>query len=298
MNAIYYLIMNKFVMLLASCLVMASCHQAAEIPYVEMKNYFFRNDALIPEDIRIDSQEKFDSMFGAAAFMGMGGVPTPVDFSREIVLAVVGQVTDVATELEPVSLVKKGGNLVLTCKETTGDKQSWSMQPLLLIKVDRSYDSGAARLEKLHESLPAVNHSEYKSNNPENMQQVRDFLHKTGFYFIATVDGDQPQVRPFGTAEIIEGKLYIQTGHVKAVAHQIAANPKVAICAYDGEKWLRITATLVEDPRVEIKKAMLDANPGLRSMYDENDSNTAVYYLTNAHATLSSFTAAPLEINF
>ena len=144
----------------------------------------------------------------------------------------------------------------------------------------------------------AVVPSEYQSLNPSNMQQVRDFLHKTGVYFLATVDGDQPQVRPFGTAEIIEGKLYIQTGHVKNVAKQIAANPKVAICAYDGERWLRITATLVEDSRVEIKKAMLDANPGLRNMYDENDDNTAVYFLTEAKATISSFTAEPVEISF
>ena len=132
----------------------------------------------------------------------------------------------------------------------------------------------------------------------DNMQRVRDFLHEAGCYFLATVDGDQSQVRPFGTAEIIDGKLYIQTGHVKAVAKQIAANPKVAICAFNGKEWLRITATLVEDPRVEIKKAMLDANPNLRSMYDENDSNTAVYYLSNAKATINSFTAAPIEIDF
>ena len=130
------------------------------------------------------------------------------------------------------------------------------------------------------------------------MQRVVDFLKKTGTYFLATVNGDQPEVRPFGTAEIIEGRLYIQTGHVKPVAKQIAANPKVAICAYDGEKWLRVTATLVEDPRVEIKKAMLDAYPGLRQMYDENDGNTAVYYLKDAKATISSFTASPIEINF
>jgi len=140
--------------------------------------------------------------------------------------------------------------------------------------------------------------SEYRSINPENMQRVRDFLHKTGYYFLATEDGDQPRVRPFGTAEIIEGKLYIQTGHVKDVARQIAANPKVGICAYDGERWLRIAATLVEDPRVEIKKAMLDANPGLRSMYDENDGNTAVFFLTDATATFSSFTAEPERITF
>ena len=130
------------------------------------------------------------------------------------------------------------------------------------------------------------------------MQRVCDFLKKTGFYFLATVDGDQPQVRPFGTAEIIDGKLYIQTGHVKPVARQIAANPKVAICAYNGKEWLRVNATLVEDPRVEVKKAMLDAYPNLRSMYNENDGNTAVYYLKDAKATISSFTAPPVEIDF
>ena len=130
------------------------------------------------------------------------------------------------------------------------------------------------------------------------MQRVCDFLKKTGFYFLATVDGDQPQVRPFGTAEIIDGKLYIQTGHVKPVAKQIAANPKVALCAYNGKEWLRVNATLVEDPRVEVKKAMLDAYPNLRSMYNENDGNTAVYYLKDAKATISSFTAPPVEIEF
>ena len=130
------------------------------------------------------------------------------------------------------------------------------------------------------------------------MQRVLDFLKKAGDYFLATDDGDQPEVRPFGTAEIIDGKLYIQTGHVKPVARQIAANPKVAICAYDGKEWLRVNATLVEDPRVEVKKAMLDAYPTLRAMYNENDGNTAVYYLKDAKATISSFTAAPIEIEF
>ncbi len=130
------------------------------------------------------------------------------------------------------------------------------------------------------------------------MQRVQKFLHDAGVFFLATVDGDQPQIRPFGIAEIIEGKLYIQTGHVKDVAHQIAVNPKVAICAYNGSEWLRITAKLVEDPRVEIKKAVLDANPTLRSMYDEKDDNTAVYYLTEAKASINSFKAPRIDIEF
>lgn len=151
---------------------------------------------------------------------------------------------------------------------------------------------------KQEKSDSPVNPQEYTTSNMEGMKTVQEFLQSTHVYFLATVEGDQPQVRPFGTAEIIEGKLYIQTGHIKNVAKQIAANPKVAICAFNGEQWLRITATLVEDPRVEIKKAMLDANPGLRNLYDENDDNTAVYFLTEAKATISSFTAAPIEIDF
>ena len=138
--------MKKIILLLLAAISLASCKTAEEIPFVEMTNYFFRNDAKIPEDARIDSKEMFESMFGTAAFMGKGGEPTPVDFSREIVLAVVNPVTDVATELTPVSLVKEGKCLVLTCKKITGDKQSWSMQPVLLVKVDRSYDPGAAKV--------------------------------------------------------------------------------------------------------------------------------------------------------
>lgn len=164
---------------------------------------------------------------------------------------------------------------------------------LFLLSAILAFSACGPPSNKVQTTVP----SDYQSTNPDNMQQVRDFLHKTGVYFLATNNGDQPEVRPFGTAEIIEGKLYIQTGHVKNVAKQIAANPKVAICAYDGERWLRVKATLVEDPRVEIKKAMLDANPELRSIYNENDDNTAVYFLKDAHATISSFTAEPVELD-
>ena len=130
------------------------------------------------------------------------------------------------------------------------------------------------------------------------MQQVYNFLKSCGTYYIATVDGDQPRVRPFGTINLFENKLYIQTGHVKPFAHQIEANPKVEICAFNGKEWIRVSGILVEDPRIEAKKAMLDAYPELRAMYDENDGNTAVYYIKDGKATISSFTAKPEEITF
>ena len=126
-----------------------------------------------------------------------------------------------------------------------------------------------------------------------NMKRVYDFLKAADTYYLATVEGDQPRVRPFGTVNIYEGKLYIQTGKVKPVSKQIAANPKVEICAYKDGSWLRVAGELVEDDRVEARKAMLDAYPNLRSMYDENDGNTQVLYFKEAVATFSSFTAAP-----
>ena len=130
------------------------------------------------------------------------------------------------------------------------------------------------------------------------MQQVYNFLKSCGTYYIATVEGDQPRVRPFGTINLFENKLYIQSGHVKQFAQQIKANPKVEICAFNGKEWIRVNGILVEDTRIEAKKSMLDAYPELRSMYDENDENTAVYYIKDGKATISSFTAKPLEIEF
>lgn len=126
------------------------------------------------------------------------------------------------------------------------------------------------------------------------MERVCEFLKSAGIYYLATAEGDQPRVRPFGTAHIFEGKLYIQTGKAKAVSRQIDANPKCEICAFKDGRWVRIAAELVEDDRVEAKKSMLDAYPNLRNMYDENDGNTQVLYLKDAEVTFSSF-AAPSE---
>ena len=130
------------------------------------------------------------------------------------------------------------------------------------------------------------------------MERVCKFLKDTGTYYLATVEGDQPRVRPFGTAHIFEGRLYIQTGKIKPVSRQLAANPKAEICAFHNGTWLRVAGELVEDDRVEARKSMLDAYPNLRKMYDENDGNTQVLYFKNAVATFSSFTAAPETVSF
>lgn len=127
------------------------------------------------------------------------------------------------------------------------------------------------------------------------MNKVFEFLKSAGTYYLATVDGDQPRVRPFGTVNLFEGRLYIQTGKVKPVSKQLLANPKAEICAFKDGVWLRVACNLIEDDRVEAKKSMLDAYPSLRGMYDENDGNTQVFYMADATATFSSFTA-PAEI--
>ena len=130
------------------------------------------------------------------------------------------------------------------------------------------------------------------------MERVYNFLKEAGVYYLATVEGDQPRVRPFGTANIFEGKLYIQTGKVKPCSKQILENPKVEISAFLGGTWIRIAGELVEDDRVEAKKSMLDAYPDLRAMYNENDGNTQVFYFKNAVATFASFGGAPETVTF
>ena len=130
------------------------------------------------------------------------------------------------------------------------------------------------------------------------MERVCSFIKEAETYYLATVDGDQPRVRPFGTIHIFEGKLYIQTGRKKDVAKQLAANPKAEICAFKNGTWIRVAGELVDDNRVEAKKSMLDAYPSLRAMYDPEDENTEVLYFKNAKATFSSFTAAPETVGF
>ncbi len=128
------------------------------------------------------------------------------------------------------------------------------------------------------------------------MDQVFEFLKAAKTFYLATVEEDQPRVRPFGAVAFYEGKVYIQTGKVKNVSKQLHANPKAEICAFTKGKWLRVSGKLIADERVEAKKYMLDENPGLRKMYDENDDNTEVFYFEDMEAILYSFTSDPEKL--
>ena len=130
------------------------------------------------------------------------------------------------------------------------------------------------------------------------MQRVEKFLKEAQTYYLATVDKDQPRVRPFGTANIFEGKLYIQTGKSKDVSRQLHVNPKFEICAFKDGTWLRVSGILVEDDRREARQAMLDAYPELKNMYSADDGNTEAFYIKDATATFYSFTGAPETITF
>lgn len=125
------------------------------------------------------------------------------------------------------------------------------------------------------------------------MEKTAAFLKEAGTYYLATTDGDQPRVRPFGTVNIFDGKLYIQTGKSKDVSKQLHKNPKAEICAFKDGVWVRVACELFEDDRREARESMLNAYPHLRGMYSEDDGNTEVFYLKNATASFSSFTAAP-----
>ena len=130
------------------------------------------------------------------------------------------------------------------------------------------------------------------------IERVCQFLDEAQTYYLATVEGDQPRVRPFGTILLYEGRLYIETGKVKNVSKQLAANPKAEICAFKAGKWLRVAGELVNDEDRAVKVAMLEKMPSLKPMYDPDDGNMQMLYFRNATATFSSFTEAPETIEF
>ena len=130
------------------------------------------------------------------------------------------------------------------------------------------------------------------------MKEVYDFLKKCGVFYLATIDGDKPRVRPFGALNIFEDKLYLQTGKSKNVSKQIQENNNVEICAFTEGKWIRIEGKLIRDDRLEAKVDMLENNPELKNMYSAEDDNTEVLYFESAKATIYSFTEPPKEINF
>ena len=128
------------------------------------------------------------------------------------------------------------------------------------------------------------------------MEEVFELLKKIGTYYLATLDGDKPRVRPFGTVDLYNGKLYIQTGKKKDVSKQIEKNPNVELCAFQDGIWVRVAGKLVNDDSREAKKHMLDNYPNLRGMYNEDDDNTQVLYFEDGVATIYSFTSQPKVI--
>ena len=137
-----------------------------------------------------------------------------------------------------------------------------------------------------------------KRLHAEGVERVYYFLNDAGTYYLATIEGEQPRVRPFGTALLYDGKLYLQTGKSKEVSKQLAANPKVELCAFMGGSWLRVAGELVNDDNRDVKVAMLRKMPDLKAMYSPDDGNMQMLYLKNATATFSSFTSEPEIIKF
>ena len=161
--------------------------------------------------------------------------------------------------------------------------------------IERDGDSYKYSLIVTEEECKAIYESKNTEKSLKPIERVCDFLKRAGVYYLATVEGDQPRVRPFGTANIFEDKLYIQTGRIKPTSRQLSINPKCEISAFLNGEWIRVCCELCEDDRVEAKRAMLDAYPNLRGMYDENDGNTQVFYMKGAVASFQAF-GKPSEI--
>jgi uncharacterized pyridoxamine 5'-phosphate oxidase family protein len=172
------------------------------------------------------------------------------------------------------------------------------MKQLISVLLALLFISG--RVASASNFVDSLNVKNKEKQSMKEMHEVCDFLKKCGVYFIATTDGDQPRVRPFGTAAIFENRLYIQTGKKKNVSRQMKANPKVEICALDlpAGQWLRIEAIVVDDDRRIAKQFMLDSYPELKAMYSADDDNTQTLYLKNVTATFSSFAGEPKIVKF
>ena len=172
------------------------------------------------------------------------------------------------------------------------------MKRILILVAAVTMIAGCA--PKQNDKENTVTMIEQTTPNPENAAIAQQFLKKCGTYYLATVEGDQPRVRPFGTALIYEGKLYIQTGRRKNVAKQLIANGKCEICAMKGDEWIRISGVLIDDNRREPKAAMLDAHPSLKGMYSLDDDNTMVLYFQpgTVTSTIWSFSHDPIVMRF
>ena len=153
------------------------------------------------------------------------------------------------------------------------------------------------RYKEISEEVDLISEIEAEE---EHLERIEKFLDEAHVYYLATVDGDQPRVRPFGTILICDHKIYIQTGKVKKVSKQIHENPKAEICAFKGGEWLRLSGVLVEDERLEVKQIMLDKYPELQKMYKADDGNTEVFYFRDVVATIYSFASEPevLELEY
>ncbi len=156
----------------------------------------------------------------------------------------------------------------------------------------------ATSLENRAKALTLIDIAKVKPVTYSGIERVEKFLQDAGTYYLATTEGDQPRVRPFGTAHIYEGRLYIQTGKVKDVSKQLHANPKAELTAFKDGEWIRVAGELTEDDSRAARESMLNAYPTLRSMYSEDDGNTEVFYFKHAKATISAFTHGPEVIEF
>ena len=260
---------------------------SSEVPFTVAEHYFFNKGQDIPVNPKITSEELFKQLFGMATVMGENGKPTEIDFSKQFVLAVVLPVTDINTEITPVKVEEKGDTLFYHYDVKTGEKQSFSIQPLSIIILDKKYEN---------KEIFLINQQAME----ENMKEVQAYLKECGAFFIATVDGDQPRVRAFGVSEIIDGRLYIMTGKVKDVFKQMAANGKFEICALkpSGSEWMRVSGTLVNDESLSVKETFLERNPSLKAMYKADDDNMAVLFITNGVARFCSFAAPERKVAF
>ncbi|MEJ2110102.1 MAG: pyridoxamine 5'-phosphate oxidase family protein [Acidobacteriota bacterium] len=131
------------------------------------------------------------------------------------------------------------------------------------------------------------------------MSSAIEFLKANQVFHLATVDGSEARVRPFGFVMNRNGKLYMCTSKAKDVCKQMKNNPEIEISAMGPEgTWLRIRGSIAFDDSREAKMQAFEEAPMLLQIYPKgaDDENYVTFYFTEAKATLYSFSEAPKEL--
>lgn len=131
------------------------------------------------------------------------------------------------------------------------------------------------------------------------IQKVDEYLEKTGVWYLATEDGDQPKVRPIGFRMLLDGKIYFGVGKHKDVYKQMVANPNVEIAATLEGSFLRYYGKAVFESDQELAEKAKQLAPFLQDIYNEKTGfELKIFHLSPAVAEFRNMVEVEESFSF